>query len=183
MGSTESSKSRLKKFNFSGPIYFCENFVNTDVMAPGRFDPIYDEEELAKIALIDYEGVEPFVDSAKNRSRFRIIVAGDDFGCGSSRETAPMAIAAAGVNVIAARSFGRIFFRNCINMGEILPLTIDHSLDKKIHGLEAKMSIEDNKITLGSASFEINPSTIVQEILSYGGLGKLIIANNGMRLL
>lgn len=168
--------SDLVRFNQNGLIYFCEDYVNTDVMAPGRFDPIYEDSKLAKIALIDYRGIEPFSDPILGRSRFSFIVAGKDFGCGSSRETAPMAIAAAGVSVIVAKSFARIFYRNCINMGKILPIQLDHNFDSKIHGQKAVLDMSEGIIQLGNESFSLPSFGVLTDILSAGGLSQFVKA-------
>jgi len=86
--------------------------VNTDVIIPSRYLTILDPDELAKHAM---EGIDPsFPERAK---RGVIIVAGRNFGCGSSREQAPIALKYAGVKCILAESFARIFYRNSINIG------------------------------------------------------------------
>jgi 3-isopropylmalate/(R)-2-methylmalate dehydratase small subunit len=89
--------------------------VDTDAVIPGRFLIINDPAELAKHA---FEGVRP-----EFRTEVRpgdVIVAGQNFGCGSSREHAPMALKGAGVSFVIAKSFARIFFRNSINIGVTL---------------------------------------------------------------
>lgn len=89
--------------------------VDTDAIIPGRFLILNTPEELAKHA---FEGVRPeFRDHVKPGD---IIVAGDNFGCGSSREHAPMALKGAGIRYVIAKSFARIFFRNSINIGVTL---------------------------------------------------------------
>jgi 3-isopropylmalate/(R)-2-methylmalate dehydratase small subunit len=89
--------------------------VDTDAIVPGRFLILNTPQELAKHA---FEGVRPeFKDQVKPGD---IIVAGDNFGCGSSREHAPMALKGAGVRCVIAKSFARIFFRNSINIGVTL---------------------------------------------------------------
>ncbi len=94
--------------SFKGKAYCCGDFVNTDVMSPGRFEPYESNEQLARIALIDYEGPTPFVNPGRgDRSDYTVIIAGKEFGCGSSRETAPQALAYAGARVVIARSFAR----------------------------------------------------------------------------
>ncbi|HSB78653.1 MAG TPA: 3-isopropylmalate dehydratase small subunit [Candidatus Methylomirabilis sp.] len=86
--------------------------VNTDVILPGQYLNISDSATLALHAM---EGIDP---SFRNRVRpGDVLVAGKNFGCGSSREHAPMALKAAGIGVVLAASFARIFFRNAINIG------------------------------------------------------------------
>ncbi|MBU2617622.1 MAG: 3-isopropylmalate dehydratase small subunit, partial [Euryarchaeota archaeon] len=86
--------------------------VNTDAIIPGRYLTINDPKELAKHV---FEGVLP--EFAQQVQPGDIIVAGRNFGCGSSREHAPLALKGAGISCIIAKSFARIFFRNAINVG------------------------------------------------------------------
>ncbi len=86
--------------------------VDTDVIIPARYLNTSDGKELAKHCLEDLDK-----DFAKNVKHDDIIVAGENFGCGSSREHAPLAIKASGISVVIAKSFARIFFRNAINIG------------------------------------------------------------------
>jgi 3-isopropylmalate/(R)-2-methylmalate dehydratase small subunit len=86
--------------------------IDTDVIIPGRYCHIVDPAELGKHALADLDP-----DFVTNVRHGDIIVAGTNFGCGSSREMAPIAIKAAGVSAVVAASFARIFFRNAINIG------------------------------------------------------------------
>src|SRR3989338_3048389 len=88
------------------------NDVNTDVITPGRFNLTADPKELAKICFIELRP-----EFYKEVKQGDIIVAGRNFGCGSSRETAPVSIKAAGIKAVIAKSFARIFYRNCINIG------------------------------------------------------------------
>src|SRR5690349_12104786 len=86
--------------------------INTDVLIPARYLNTSDPAELAKHALEDLDA--NFVNDMKPGD---MIVGGKNFGCGSSREHAPIAIKAAGVSCVIASSFARIFFRNSINLG------------------------------------------------------------------
>jgi 3-isopropylmalate/(R)-2-methylmalate dehydratase small subunit len=86
--------------------------INTDVIIPGRYCHITDPKELAKYAMAD---IDPeFVNKI---SPGDLIVAGGNFGCGSSREVAPVSIKASGIAAVVAPSFARIFYRNAINIG------------------------------------------------------------------
>lgn len=86
--------------------------VDTDVIIPARYLNTSDEKELASHCLEDID-----ITFAKNVKNGDIIIAGENFGCGSSREHAPIAIKASGISVVIAKSFARIFFRNAINIG------------------------------------------------------------------
>ncbi|MGH2448277.1 MAG: 3-isopropylmalate dehydratase small subunit [Chloroflexota bacterium] len=86
--------------------------INTDVIIPGRYCHITDPEELAKYCMADLD-----TEFTKKIAPGDIIVAGGNFGCGSSREVAPLSIKASGIGAVVAPSFARIFYRNAINIG------------------------------------------------------------------
>ncbi|NLV25967.1 MAG: 3-isopropylmalate dehydratase [Methanomicrobiales archaeon] len=90
--------------------------IDTDAIIPGRFLTINDSKELAAHA---FEGIRD--EFSKEAKQGDIIVAGSNFGCGSSREHAPLALKGAGVQMVVAKSFARIFYRNSINVG-LLPV-------------------------------------------------------------
>ena len=98
--------------NTEGKVFKYGDNVDTDVIIPARYLNVSSGEELAKYCMIDID--ENF---AGNVKRGDIIVAGKNFGCGSSREHAPLAIKCAGVGCVIAPSFARIFYRNAINIG------------------------------------------------------------------
>ena len=91
--------------------------IDTDVIIPGRYLRTFNPQDLADHV---FEGERP--DFAKNVQSGDIIVADENFGCGSSREQAPVAIKTAGISAIVAKSFARIFYRNAINIG--LPVIV-----------------------------------------------------------
>jgi 3-isopropylmalate/(R)-2-methylmalate dehydratase small subunit len=96
----------------SAPVVKFGNNVDTDVILPGKCLILIDPNDLAKHAM---EGLDPaFPEKAKNGV---IVVGGKNFGCGSSREQAPLALKYSGVKCVVAESFARIFFRNSINIG------------------------------------------------------------------
>ncbi len=97
---------------FEGRAWRYGDDINTDVLIPARYLNTSDPDELAKHALEDLD--ENFVKEVQPGD---VIVGGKNFGCGSSREHAPIAIKAAGVSCVIASSFARIFFRNSINLG------------------------------------------------------------------
>lgn len=86
--------------------------INTDLITPGRYNITTDIKQLAKVAFIEY-----LPQFAKQVKKGDFIVAGNNFGCGSSRETAPMALKYTGIQAIIAKSFARIFYRNSLNLG------------------------------------------------------------------
>lgn len=101
------------------------NNIDTDQIYPGRFLEIVDPKEIGSHCL---DGVSP--DIAPNFVKGDIVVAGTNFGCGSSREHAPIALINMGASVVLADSFARIFFRNAINLG--LPLVTCHGISSKV---------------------------------------------------
>ncbi len=91
--------------------------IDTDAIIPGRYLVINDPQDLAKHL---FEAIRPDMAICVNKGDF--VVAGENFGCGSSREHAPLALKGAGISAVIAKSFARIFFRNAINTG--LPVLI-----------------------------------------------------------
>jgi len=86
--------------------------VNTDVIYPGRYLDVYDPQQMAKYCMEDID-----LDFKDRVAEGDVVVAGRNFGCGSSREQAVLCLRYAGVKAVVAGSFARIFFRNCINQG------------------------------------------------------------------
>ena len=104
---------------FEGSVYAAPDNVDTDVIIPAKYLHRSDSEYLGAHCL------EPLDEHFSSHiAKGDVIVAGRNFGCGSSREHAPVAIKAAGVSCVVAKSFARIFFRNAINIG--LPLSLIH---------------------------------------------------------
>ena len=97
---------------FRGTVFRYGRDIDTDVIIPARYLNTSDPAELAKHCLEDLD--KTFVSRVKQGD---IIVAGENFGCGSSREHAPIAIKASGISLVIAKSFARIFYRNSINIG------------------------------------------------------------------
>ncbi len=114
MGSTDVSVDK-ESFMLRGRVYKYGSNVDTDAIIPARYLNVSEPSELARHCMEDID--REFAGRVQNGD---IIVAGSNFGCGSSREHAPIAIKAAGVSAVIAGSFARIFFRNAINIG--LPL-------------------------------------------------------------
>jgi 3-isopropylmalate/(R)-2-methylmalate dehydratase small subunit len=140
--------------------------INTDVITPGRYTVTTDKKRLGEIAFIEYRP-----EFGKNVKQGDIIVAGYNFGCGSSREHSPVAIKAAGISVVIAKSFARIFFRNSINIG--LPLFVSEDANKIDDGDEVEIDFKTGKIvdrTKGIA-IKVKPlSAFMQKIVDKGGL-------------
>ncbi len=141
--------------------------VNTDVIIPARYLNVSDPAELAKHCMGDID--QDFVNRVQPGD---IIMATTNFGCGSSREHAPLAIKAAGISCIIAKSFARIFFRNAINIG--LPLLeCDEAVDKTGAGdlLEIDLSRGRIKNLTSGMEFTAKPyPDFMAELISAGGL-------------
>ncbi|MEN4017505.1 MAG: homoaconitase small subunit [Methanobacterium sp.] len=147
-----------------GKVWKFGDNIDTDVIIPGRYLRTFSLDDLAAHVM---EGVDP--DFAKNVQKGDIVVASENFGCGSSREQAPVALKHAGVSAIIAKSFARIFYRNAINIG--LPVIIAEI--NASNGDVLKIDLEEGTIlneTTGE-SFKIEPfKKFMLEILKNGGL-------------
>lgn len=143
-----------------GKVYRAGDNIDTDAIIPARHLMTTDGKELAKHAMEDY-------DKDFSKKPHDIMVAGTNFGQGSSREHAPLCLKASGVKCIVAKSFARIFFRNCINLG--LPAVACEKADEI--GSEAEIDIEKGEIKSNGKTLAFKPySKEVSEILSSGGL-------------
>jgi 3-isopropylmalate/(R)-2-methylmalate dehydratase small subunit len=151
----------------TGPaIKFGQN-IDTDVILPGKYLVLVDPYDLAKHAL---EGLDPdFPDKAKKGA---IIVGGKNFGCGSSREQAPLALKYSGVKCVIAETFARIFFRNAINIG--LPIIECKGISDAVdNGDELTVDFETGTVQnlSNGKSFQVAKlPPFILEILSDGGL-------------
>ena len=143
--------------------------IDTDQIIPARYLNTSDPNELAKHVMEDSE----HPNFAEEHREGDIIPAGKNFGCGSSREHAPVAIKYAGLPVVVAKSFARIFYRNAINIGLPIVEAPEEFVDKTEHGDEIEVDLERGEIknlTKGfSANFKPIPPEVAQ-ILKAGGL-------------
>jgi 3-isopropylmalate/(R)-2-methylmalate dehydratase small subunit len=140
--------------------------IDTDVIIAARYLNSSDPEHLAKYVMEDADPEFP-----KKLQRGDVIVAGENFGCGSSREHAPIALKAAGVAAVVAPSFARIFYRNAFNMG--LPIfELPESLEIK-EGEEISIDLDNGKITNNTTNKTYDFIAIppfMQELIAAGGL-------------
>ena len=139
--------------------------VNTDVILPGRYLALRKPEDLGRHCM---EGLDP--DFIKRVRRGDILAVGRNFGCGSSREHAVIALKAAGVAAIVAPSAARIFFRNAVNLG--LPVVLCPEAAAALReGEEAAVDLDRMAVTQGSGSWRAAPlGDEVRAILAAGGL-------------
>jgi 3-isopropylmalate/(R)-2-methylmalate dehydratase small subunit len=151
----------------NGTVHKYGDNVDTDVIIPARYLNTASHEELAKHCMEDIDA--EFVSKVKPGD---IIVANKNFGCGSSREHAPIAIKASGISCVIASTFARIFYRNSINIG--LPILECPEAAKEIKdGDEVEVNFDSGKIldkTLGK-TFQAQPfPPFIQNIIEKGGL-------------
>lgn len=143
--------------------------IDTDVIIPGTYLKIHDHKELAKHAL---EGLDPQFSTKVGQGDF--LVTGSNFGCGSSREHAPIALSYAGIKAILAPSFARIFYRNAVDGGYLLPIEIEESTVDNISDKdEVEIDIKNNKITnlTRNESYNMKPfPELIAKIVEAGGL-------------
>ena len=141
--------------------------VNTDVIIPARYLNVSDPDELARHCLEDIDA-----DFLKNMKKGDIIMAATNFGCGSSREHAPLAIKAAGISCVIAASFARIFFRNAIDIG--LPvLECPAAVEKTESGDVLEVDLEKGEIinTSNGIKFSAEPyPQFMSDLIEAGGL-------------
>lgn len=151
--------------NYEGSIHCFGDHVDTDVIIPARY---LNNSDPAQLALRCFE---PVVENFHSRVQpGDILFAGENFGCGSSREHAPIAIKAAGIACIVARSFARIFYRSAINIG--LPVVVcPAAVDAARPGMRARVDLGRGVVEVGGTPYPIAPFPAeVLGIIESGGL-------------
>ena len=156
---------------FKGFVHKYGDNVNTDEIIPARYLNTTDEKELAAHCMEDID-----IEFPKKVKAGDIIVAGSNFGCGSSREHAPVAIKESGISCVIAETFARIFFRNAINIG--LPIIELEKINEKIaKGDEIEVDLDNGiiKNLTKNKEYEIIPfPEFMQNIVNAGGLMKYV---------
>jgi len=152
-------------------IKYDQDNIDSDVILPGEYLKLHDHEELGEHAM---EGMDPnFRSKAKEAS---IIVTGKNFGCGSSREHAPIAISACGIKAVLALSFARIFYRNSVDGAYLLPIEIDEKTYSSISEndeLEIDTSKNEIKNITKNELYSMKPfPDLIGKIISAGGIFK-----------
>ena len=147
--------------------------INTDYVISGRYKfSITDPKELAKKV---FEDLDPNLASKIKEGDF--IVAGENFGCGSSREQAPQALKATGISAIIAKYYARIFYRNAVNLGL---LVLEADTDSIDDGDEIEVDMESSKIKILNKDKEIDFKQVpefMQKIIEEGGVVEYIKKN------
>jgi 3-isopropylmalate/(R)-2-methylmalate dehydratase small subunit len=166
---------------FTGPVYVVRDNIDTDQIIPAQYlalvPTIAEEyEKLGSYALCGLpDSLYPtrFVREGQLDSDYPIIVAGRNFGCGSSREHAPIALGSAGSKIVLAESFARIFFRNCVATGELYPCEcLDRLCDVLKTGDMVTVDLDRNTVRVASSGkvFSFKPLGDVRPVVDAGGL-------------
>jgi 3-isopropylmalate dehydratase small subunit len=151
----------------TGRVWKFGDNVDTDAIIPARFLNVSDQDLLAKNCFVDLRP--EFTKTVRSGD---VIVAGNNFGCGSSREHAPLAIKATGVSMVIAKSFARIFYRNAFNIG--LPILESEEAFKSFdEGSQIQVDLESGEIRGGTKDVQVIAKpipTFMREIVQAGGL-------------
>jgi len=163
----------IQKMPMKGTAHKLGNDINTDYVISGRYKfSITDPKELAKKV---FEDLDPNLASKIKEGDF--IVAGENFGCGSSREQAPQALKATGISAIIAKYYARIFYRNAVNLGL---LVLEADTDSIDDGDEIEVDMESSKIKILNKDKEIDFKQVpefMQKIIEEGGVVEYIKKN------
>ncbi|MBB6428675.1 3-isopropylmalate dehydratase [Algisphaera agarilytica] len=170
----------------TGKAYVLGDDIDTDQIIPAEYlayNPSIPEERkffgmYANIGVPQGQrglpdGNTPFVEEGQFKTEYTIVIGGKNFGCGSSREHAPLAIAEAGAQVVVAEFYARIFFRNCVNGGYLLPCESQQRLVEEIStGDECTVDIEAGTLTNNTSgkTYPLNPLGDVKPIIEAGGV-------------
>ena len=162
----------------TGRVYIVGDNIDTDAIIPARYMNTMDPKVLGKHAMEGLDSAVPFL-NPDGSCDYQIVIAGRNFGCGSSREHAPIALASAGIEAVVAVTFARIYYRNSVNGGIILPLesTLDLTNENLFEtGDEAEINligvptITNLSDTQGIQVYELKQFGPVKEIIEAGGL-------------
>ena len=176
---TEEDKleDKMKSYGqrFTGSAHVYGDHIDTDRIIPGKYTKTLDLQSLADHVL---EDLDP--DFRSKMTAGDIVVGGNNFGCGSSREQAPLALKTAGVSAVIARYFARIFYRNAINIGLVVLEIPDFEAET---GDQIQVDLENNAVhnLTQERSFTISPlSPVMREILACGGLVEYLRAKRSV---
>lgn len=148
-----------------GKVWKFGNAINTDLITPGRYNMTIDRTELGKIAFIEH-----CPEYAKQVKKGDFIVAGRNFGCGSSRETAVYALLANGISAVIAKSYARIFYRNAINNGLLLLIAPTDFIDKTEDGDALELTKAEIRNATKNVSAPVSIPPLMKKISDAGGI-------------
>jgi len=162
-----------------GAIFVLDDNIDTDQIIPAEYLTLVPSkpDEYEKLGSYAMAGLPDrygkFVAPGEIKTPYPIIIAGENFGCGSSREHAPIALGASGVKAVVAQSYARIFFRNCAATGELYPWeSLERLCEQFETGQEVSIDFEQNQIinhTLGK-EYDIKPIGEVGPVIDAGGI-------------
>jgi 3-isopropylmalate/(R)-2-methylmalate dehydratase small subunit len=172
---------RLMSAEFTGPVYVVKDNIDTDQIIPAQYlnliPTIQEEyEKLGSFALIGLPDAlypERFVEDGQMDTKYPIAIAGRNFGCGSSREHAPIAMGAADCKLVVAESFARIFFRNCVATGELYPVeTPERLCDVLKTGDVVTVNLDSSTLKVHATGkvYNLKPLGEVRPVVDAGGL-------------
>jgi 3-isopropylmalate/(R)-2-methylmalate dehydratase small subunit len=153
---------------FKGKAWKFDDDIDTDQIFPGKYLPLTDKVEMGKVAM---SGVEGFEDFSERIGKGDILLAGKNFGCGSSREHAVVTLEYAGISVVIAKSFARIFYRNAVNLG--YPILESDVVDRVGQNDELEVDADSGiirNLTTGEEFECTTLSGLEKEISAAGGL-------------
>jgi 3-isopropylmalate/(R)-2-methylmalate dehydratase small subunit len=163
----------------TSPVFVCRDNIDTDQIIPAQYltlvPTIAEEYEklgsYAMIGLPDDQYPTKFVPAGELKTQYKIVIAGRNFGCGSSREHAPIAMGAAGVEAVVAESFARIFFRNCVATGELYPYDAKERLCDTIKtGDIGTLDFDADTLTVNGTTYSLKSLGEVRPVIDAGGL-------------
>jgi len=163
----------------TSPVYVTRDNIDTDQIIPAQYltlVPTIPEEykklgTYALIGLPDDLYPQRFIPEGAEQTPYKIVIAGRNFGCGSSREHAPIALGAAGVEAVVAESFARIFFRNCVATGELYPYDANERLcDILKTGDIATLDFDNDTLTANGVTYSLKPLGEVRPVIDAGGI-------------
>jgi 3-isopropylmalate/(R)-2-methylmalate dehydratase small subunit len=171
---------RLMQSVFTGPVYVVRDNIDTDQIIPAQFLNLVPTipEEYEKLGSYAMCGLPEslysmrYVQDGKLDSEYPIIIAGRNFGCGSSREHAPIALGSAGCKVVLAESFARIFFRNCVATGELYPCECAQRMCEEVKtGDVATVDLDRCTVSIkGAKVYPFKALGDVRPVVDAGGL-------------
>jgi 3-isopropylmalate/(R)-2-methylmalate dehydratase small subunit len=163
----------------TSPVFVTRDNIDTDQIIPAQYltlVPTIPEEykklgTYALIGLPDDLYPQRFIPEGAEETPYKIVIAGRNFGCGSSREHAPIALGAAGVEAVVAESFARIFFRNCVATGELYPYDANERLcDILKTGDIATLDFDNDTLTANGVTYSLKPLGEVRPVIDAGGI-------------
>ena len=163
----------------TSPVYVVSDNIDTDQIIPAQYltlvPTIPDEyEKLGSYAMAGLPNdlyPNDFIKPGTMKTDYKIVIAGKNFGCGSSREHAPIALGAAGVDVIVAESYARIFFRNSVATGELYPYEARERLIDTVNiGDVATIDFDEDTIEINGQTHQLKPMGDVRPVIEAGGL-------------